>query len=201
MMRSMQALCIVAALVWSAGAARAGERGEALFAAGCFWCVESAFMDLPGVTSVVSGYTGGSKVNPSYEQVSSGATGHAESVRVLYDPAKQSYAQLLDVFWHNVDPFSAGGQFCDRGSQYRSAIFYLDEAQRRAAEASRVAVEKRLKKGKVVTEVTAASAFYPAEAHHQKFCKTSPDRYQAYRKGCRRDQRLREIWGDEAPTH
>jgi peptide-methionine (S)-S-oxide reductase len=180
--------------------ALATERGEAIFAAGCFWCSEAAFLDVPGVTSVTSGYTGGKKVNPTYEEVSSGSTGHYESVRVLFDPQRVSYAKLLDIFWHNVDPFNADGQFCDEGSQYRSAIFYFDEAQKNAAEASRQAVQKKLNK-QVVTALIAASTFYPAEAYHQKFCRTSPARYSSYRAGCGRDRRLHQVWGAEAPNH
>ncbi len=181
-------------------AAHAGEHGEAIFAAGCFWCSEAAFMDVPGVTSVTSGYTGGKKANPTYEDVSSGSPGHYESVRVVFDPMKISYAKLLDIFWHNVDPFSADGQFCDQGLQYRSAVFVLDGAQKSAAEASRTAMQRKLGK-KVATEIVAASPFYPAEAYHQKFCRTSPARYSSYRAGCGRDRRLREVWGSEAPTH
>ena len=175
---------------------RAAEKAEAIFAGGCFWCEEASFEKVVGVTEVVSGYTGGQKLDPTYEEVSAGGTGHAESVRVVYDPAKVSYAHLLEVFWHNVDPVSSGGQFCDRGSQYRSAVFYLDEAQKKAAEASKIEVEKRLKV-KVVTEITAAAKFYPAEAYHQDFYKTNPVRYTSYRLGCGRDARLHAVWGPD----
>jgi peptide-methionine (S)-S-oxide reductase len=190
-----------AAILFGATVAQAAERGEALFAGGCFWCMETAFEGVPGISAVISGYTGGFKKNPTYEEVSSGSTGHAESVRVVYDPSKISYAKLLDIFWHNVDPVSAGGQFCDRGTQYRSAIFYLDEAQHKAAEDSKKAIEasKRFKEP-IVTEITKANEFTPAEEYHQDFYKKSPLRYQSYRLGCGRDRRLKELWG-EAPHH
>jgi peptide methionine sulfoxide reductase msrA/msrB len=155
------------------------------------------FEKLPGVTSVTSGYTGGSKVNPTYEEVSSGTTGHAESIDVVYDPTKITYDRLLDVFWHNIDPVAANSQFCDHGRQYRSAIFSHDEAQRRAAEASKGRVEAELH-AKVVTEITTASAFYRAEEYHQDYYKKNPEQYHRYREGCGRDRRLREIWGDPA---
>jgi peptide-methionine (S)-S-oxide reductase len=184
------------------GAAPAGERATALFAGGCFWCEETAFEGLPGVISVTSGYTGGQTKNPTYEQVSSGGTGHAESVEVVYDPAKTSYEKLLDVFWHNVDPTQANGQFCDHGTQYRSAIFYKDEAQRKAAEESKRRVEEQARfKGKIVTQIVPASTFYPAEEYHQDFYKKNPARYQSYRQGCGRDARLKELWGDAAGGH
>lgn len=179
----------------------AAERGEAIFAGGCFWCVETAFEGLPGVRAVISGYTGGNKKDPAYEEVSSGVTGHAEAVRVIFDPAQISYAKLLEIFWRNIDPLDARGQFCDKGTQYRSGIFYLDDAQKRAAEASKAAIEasKRLP-GRIVTEITAASAFYPAEEYHQDFYKKKPERYSSYRTGCGRDRRLQELWGSDAGT-
>ncbi len=176
--------------------------GEAIFAGGCFWCEETAFEGVPGVLAVISGYTGGSKKNPSYEEVSSGSTGHAESVRVLFDPAKINYARLLDIFWHNVDPTSEGGQFCDRGTQYRSAIFYLDDAQKKAAEDSKKAIDASKKlPGPIVTEITRAAQFYAAEEYHQDFYKKNPSRYQSYRSGCGRDRRLKELWGEPATKH
>jgi methionine-S-sulfoxide reductase len=180
---------------------RAAE-ATAIFAGGCFWCEESAFEGLPGVVSVVSGYTGGHVANPTYEDVSSGRTGHTESARVTYDPAKISYAKLLDVYWHNVDPTDGDGQFCDRGSQYRPAIFYLDDAQKKEAEASKRKLEEIPKlEGKIAVQIVAAATFYPAEEYHQDFCKKKPAHYEAYRKGCRRDARLKEIWGDAAGGH
>ncbi len=183
-------------------ASPAGDRATAIFAGGCFWCEETAFEGLPGIISVTSGYTGGQTKNPTYEQVSSGGTGHAESVEVAYDPGKVSYARLLDVFWHNVDPFDAGGQFCDHGTQYRSAIFYRDESQRKAAEDSKRRLEEEARfKGKIATQIVPASTFYPAEEYHQDFYKKNPAHYHAYRQGCGRDARLKEIWGDAAGGH
>ncbi len=177
-------------------------RDTAIFAGGCFWCEETAFEGLPGVLSVTSGYTGGPATNPTYEQVSSGSTGHAESVEVAYDPAKISYERLLEVFWHNVDPLDGGGQFCDRGTQYRSAIFYKDEAQRKAAEESRRKLEEEPRfKGKIATQIVPASTFYPAEEYHQDFYKKNPIRYNSYRLGCGRDARLKAIWGEAAGGH
>jgi peptide-methionine (S)-S-oxide reductase len=172
----------------------------ATFAGGCFWSQEKAFSELPGVISVTSGYTGGQVKNPTYEQVETGSTGHAESVQIVFDPAKISYEKLLNIFWHNIIPTQADGQFCDEGWQYRSAIFYGDESQRAAAEASKKAVEAlpRFAGKKVVTQIVPASAFYPAEEYHQKFYKKNAARYQAYRTGCRRDARLKEAWGEAA---
>ena len=171
-------------------------RASAIFAGGCFWCEETAFEGVPGVISVTSGYTGGQKPNPTYEEVSSGVTGHAESVEVVYDPAKITYERLLDIFWHNVDPLQANGQFCDHGNQYRSAIFYSGDAQKTAAEASKAKLEEDARfRGKIVTQIVPASRFYPAEDYHQDFYKKNPVRYNMYRLGCGRDARLKEIWG------
>ena len=158
--------------------------------------MEGPFDSLPGVISVTSGYTGGPVSKPSYEQVSSGGTGHRESVEIIFDPTKITYAKLLDVFWHNVDPLDNSGQFCDKGPQYRSAIFYHDEAQRRLAEASKAAVEKKL--GHVYTDVLPASNFWAAEEYHQHYYKKNPVRYRFYRFNCGRDQRLRAVWGSAA---
>jgi peptide methionine sulfoxide reductase msrA/msrB len=172
---------------------------RATFAGGCFWCMEPPFDKVPGVVSTTSGYAGGRERNPTYDQVSAGATGHAEVVQVAYDPARTSFEQLVEVFWRNVDPTDAGGQFCDRGSQYRTAIFYEDEAQKRAAEASKRALEASGRLGRpVVTEVAKLEAFYPAEDYHQDFYRKSPVRYTSYRAGCGRDRRLAQLWGDEA---
>jgi peptide-methionine (S)-S-oxide reductase len=148
------------------------------------------------VISTISGYTGGTKKNPTYEEVSAGTTGHAEAVQVTYDPTKISYEKLLDVFWRNIDPLTANAQFCDSGSQYRSAIFYYDEAQKNLAEASKKRVQNRFKQP-IVTEIVAATEFYPAEDYHQDYYKKNPIRYKIYRYGCGRDQRLRELWPDE----
>jgi peptide-methionine (S)-S-oxide reductase len=180
-------------------AARAAEE-IAIFAGGCFWCMEPPFESLAGVKSVTSGYTGGTKQDPSYEEVSAGGTGHAEAVQVVFDPARVSYEKLLDVFWHNIDPTVAGRQFCDVGDSYRSAIFVRDAAQRRAAEASLAAVQAQLGVP-VKTQIADASAFYPAEGYHQDYAKKNPVRYRYYRWGCGRDARLAEIWGKDAPAH
>lgn len=177
----------------------AGEKtAVAIFAGGCFWCMEGPFDALPGVISTTSGYTGGTVANPTYHQVSSGATGHAEAVKVVYDPAKVTYDKLLNVFWHNVDPFAKDRQFCDSGSQYRSAIFFMDEAQHAAAISSLKAVQARFPNQRVRTEVVQAGAFYPAEDYHQDFYIKNPTKYKFYRWNCGRDQRLKEIWGNDA---
>jgi len=168
---------------------------RALFAGGCFWCMESPYTSLPGVLSVTSGYTGGQVKNPTYEMVSLGATGHAESVQILYDPQRISYERLLEVFWHNIDPFAKNSQFCDYGSQYRTAVFYANDEEKRLAEESKGRVEKRFGQP-AFTEIVAASAFYPAEEYHQGFCRKNPGRYQSYRLGCGRDRRLKELWGE-----
>jgi peptide-methionine (S)-S-oxide reductase len=193
------ALAALTLLLSLSSAAHAAEQ-IALFAGGCFWCMEPPFEALPGVVSVTSGYTGGTKPDPSYEEVSAGGTGHAESVQVVFDPERVSYEKLLDVYWHNIDPTVADRQFCDVGSQYRSAIFVRDAEQRRAAEASRDAVEKKLGVP-VKTQIVAAGAFYPAEGYHQDYAKKNPVRYRYYRWGCGRDARLAEIWGADAPAH
>lgn len=165
----------------------------ATFAGGCFWCMQPPFDHLDGVISTTAGYAGGHTKNPTYEEVSAGGTGHAESVRVLYDPSKVSYERLLDVFWHNVDPLTANRQFCDTGTQYRTVIFYHDEAERRRAEESKRALE-RAHGWRIVTEIVPAGEFYPAEEYHQSYYKKNPLRYKFYRSGCGRDKRLREVW-------
>ena len=193
--------CLVLSLAtFTALGSVAGAKQEtATFAGGCFWCMEAPFDVLPGVISVTSGYTGGQKKNPTYEEVSAGGTGHAESVQVVYDPARISYGKLLDVFWHNIDPTVKDRQFCDVGSQYRSAIFFHNEEQRRLAVKSKEELEKNKPfKGQVVTEITAASTFYPAEEYHQHYYKKNPLRYKYYRTGCGRDRRLKELWGPAA---
>jgi len=168
----------------------------ATFAGGCFWCMEPPFDKLEGVISTTSGYTGGAKRNPTYREVSSGGTGHTEAVQVVYDPAKVSYEKLLQVFWVNVDPTDAGGQFCDRGSQYRTGIFVHDATQRKLAEASKAALEKSKPfKEPVVTEIVPAGEFWAAEDYHQDYYKKNPLRYKYYRNGCGRDQRLQALWG------
>jgi peptide-methionine (S)-S-oxide reductase len=169
---------------------------KATFAGGCFWCMEPPFDKLEGVVSTTSGYTGGTKANPTYEEVSSGRTGHAESVEVLYDPKKVSYEKLLDTFWHNIDPTVRDRQFCDVGTQYRTAIFVHNDEQRRLAERSKAELEKSKPfRQPIVTPVVQAGEFYPAEAYHQDFYKKNPIRYKFYRDGCGRDARLKELWG------
>ena len=172
---------------------------KATFAGGCFWCVEEAFDAVAGVTATTSGYTGGVVENPTYEQVSDGRTGHAEAVEIVFDPAKVSYPRLLEVFWRNVDPLAVDRQFCDVGRQYRSAIFYHDEAQRSAAEASRrTIVDSKRFDRPVATEIEKAGTFYPAEEYHQDYYKKNPVRYKYYKWNCGRAQRLEELWGPAA---
>ena len=179
--------------------AQAAQLQKATFAGGCFWCMEHPFDELPGVISVTSGYTGGHLKNPSYEQVSAGGTGHAESVQIVYDPAKIGYDKLLDRYWHNVDPSVKDRQFCDVGNQYRSAIFYHNEEQHRLAVQSKKALEQsRRFPGPLYTEIVPASEFYPAEEYHQHYYKKNPIRYRYYRNGCGRDKRLKELWGESA---
>ena len=169
---------------------------KATFAGGCFWCMEEAYEAVPGVISAISGYMGGKTRNPTYEQVSTGRTGHAEVVQVDYDPAKVSYAKLLEVFWRNIDPTQRDGLFCDHGSQYRSAIFYGSAEQKKLAEASRAALEKNKPfKGEIATELAAAGEFYRAEEYHQDYYKKNPARYKLYKTGCGREARLQALWG------
>jgi len=172
---------------------------KATFAGGCFWCMEHPFDEIPGVVSVTSGYTGGHKKNPTYEEVSAGGSGHAESVQIVYDPSKVTYERLLNVFWHNIDPTAKDRQFCDSGYQYRSAIFYHNDKQHRLALQSKALLEKnKTFKEPVVTEVVQATEFYPAEDYHQHYYKKNPIRYKYYRSGCGRDQKLKELWGNAA---
>ena len=174
-------------------------RRTAVFAGGCFWCMEGPFDALDGVISTTSGYTGGTKKDPTYQEVSAGRTGHTEAVQIVYDPAKVTYEKLLDVFWHNIDPTVKDRQFCDSGSQYRSGIFVVDDAQKKAADASKAALDKSKPfKAAIVTEITAASTFYAAEDYHQDYYLKNPVRYRFYRQGCGRDARLKELWGDKA---
>src|SRR5229473_270799 len=166
----------------------------AIFAGGCFWCVEADFDKVAGVVSTTSGYTGGKVANPTYYDVGRGGTGHAEGVEIVYDPAKVSYEMLLDVFWHNIDPLAKNRQFCDRGDQYRTAIFYHGEEQRALAQASKAKVEARFEQP-VATQIVAAGAFYKAEDYHQDYYLKNPVRYKFYRYNCGRDARLEELWG------
>jgi peptide-methionine (S)-S-oxide reductase len=183
------------------GTAMKDGHSLATFAGGCFWCMEPPYDKLDGVLATTSGYTGGDKADPTYQEVSAGGTGHAEAVQVTYDPAKVSYEQLIEVFWRNVDPLDAGGQFCDRGDQYRTAIFVHGEEQRRLAEASKQAlVDSKRFAQPIVTEIEEAGPFYPAEDYHQDYYEKNPLRYKFYRWNCGRDQRLAQVWG-EPPTH
>jgi peptide methionine sulfoxide reductase msrA/msrB len=168
---------------------------QATFAGGCFWCMEPPFAQLEGVSGVTSGYTGGDKANPSYEEVSMGRTGHAEAIQIQYDPKKISYGQLLEVFWQQIDPTDAGGQFADRGSQYRTGIFYHDAEQQRLAEASKQNLQKSGRfKGNIATEIVPAGKFYPAEDYHQDYSEKNPVRYKVYKMGSGREQYLKEKW-------
>jgi peptide-methionine (S)-S-oxide reductase len=174
-----------------------GNYEVATFAGGCFWCMQPPFDKIEGVVSTTAGYTGGNQKDPTDKQVSAGATGHAESVQVLYDPKIVSYARLLEVFWHNIDPTVENRQFCDVGSQYRTAIFYHNEEQKRLAEESKAALERSKPfKGPIVTMIVPATVFYPAEEYHQEFYKKNPVRYEYYRFTCGRDFRLKELWGE-----
>jgi len=172
------------------------ETAKATLAGGCFWSVERFFDKVDGVLATVSGFTGGTKKNPTYNEVVTGNTGHAESVQVTYDPKKVSYEKLLDAFWHNIDPLTPNGQFCDFGSQYRTAIFYNDETQKRLAEKSKADLQGRFKEP-IVTQILSASEFYPAEDSHQDFHVKNPIRYESYRMACGRDRQLAKIWGSQ----
>lgn len=170
------------------------ETATAIFAMGCFWCAEADFEKVDGVIDVVSGYTGGRLLNPTYEQVSAGGTGHYEAVRVTYDPAKVKYSDLLSVFWKNVDPFDTAGQFCDKGESYRAALFPGSAPERKAAFASRDYLVGFFKRD-LATKIETRAAFYPAEGYHQDYYKKNPIRYRYYRSRCGRDDRLAEVWG------
>lgn len=176
----------------------AASTEKAIVAGGCFWCTESDMEKIPGVISAVSGYIGGTVARPSYEQVSSGRTGHTEAVEVTFDPAKISYAQLIEKFWPTIDPTVRNQQFCDHGPQYRSGIYPLDEAQMRIAEASKAALVKSGRVPNVYTEIVRAGTFWPAEGYHQDYYKTNALKYKYYRYGCGRDARLEQIWGGKA---
>jgi peptide-methionine (S)-S-oxide reductase len=197
---AVSALLIFLAIPAMARAEGAATDGlaVAVFAGGCFWCMEPPFDALEGVVSTTSGYIGGHLANPRYEQVAGGGTGHSEAVKVVFRPDRVGYEALLEVFWRNIDPLDDGGQFCDRGDQYRAAIFYSNEEQRQIAEQSR----ERLKQAQrftepIVTAVVPATEFYPAEDYHQDYYQKNPLRYKFYRYGCGRDARLRELWGSD----
>jgi peptide methionine sulfoxide reductase msrA/msrB len=174
-----------------------GAQKIAIFAGGCFWSMQKAFDGVPGVVEVTAGYAGGSEANPDYETVETGKTGYAESVQVIYEPARISYDGLLDIYWHHIDPTTVNRAFCDTGPQYRSIIFYRDSDQQRAAETSKEALDRSHRfKTPVVTEIQRATKFYPAEEYHQQFYKKNPERYQAYVIGCGREERIKELWGE-----
>jgi peptide-methionine (S)-S-oxide reductase len=177
---------------------RPSGAATAVFAGGCFWCIEADFEKLPGVFDAESGYAGGTQKNPTYEQVSAGGTGHTEVVRVYYDPKKVSYQTLVDYFWRHIDPTVKDRQFCDGGSQYRSAILYQNDSEKIAAEASKAALEKSGRFGKIYTEIIPVGTFYSAEDYHQDYYKKNPIRYKYYRTACGRDARVKELWGKDA---
>lgn len=197
MTRRLLAVTAALLLATAIGGAQAQDPKTAIFAGGSFWCVESDFDKVPGVVRTVSGYTGGTAPNPTYERVSAGGTGHREAVRITYDPSQVGYAELLIAFWRSVDPTDPDGQFCDRGESYRTAIFVGDDEQRRLAEASMRAAEEALGTT-VVTPIEAAGPFFPAEEYHQEFYEKSPVRYRYYRWICGRDRRVEELWGEQA---
>jgi peptide-methionine (S)-S-oxide reductase len=191
--KTLIAACLLAAGL--TGAAAQDKTAKAIFAGGCFWCVEADFDKVPGVISTTSGYINGTVKNPSYKQVSAGGTGHAEAVEIVYDPAKVSFAKLLDVFWRNIDPLVKDKQFCDSGDMYRSGVFYLDDEQRKLAEETKKKVAAKFAPRMVYTEITKADTFYKAEDYHQDYYKKNEARYNFYRWNCGRDQRLEQLWG------
>ena len=202
-MTRLSALLIVCGLLPGAAgmAGQAPATEEATLAGGCFWCLEEALEKIPGVISATSGYTGGTLKDPTYEQVSSGRTGHTEAVRITFDPSRVTYSQILDLFWRNIDPLDAAGQFCDRGSQYRAGIFVHDENQRRAAESSSQTIIASLRgpvsgaPPTIVTEIVSAGPFYVAEEYHQDYYKKNPFQYRFYKFSCGRERRLEQVWG------
>ncbi len=196
------AAAVVVAMCAGFSGAGSAATATATFAGGCFWCTESDFEKVPGVIAAVSGYIGGSKPDPTYEEVSSGATGHAEAVEIVFDPARVSYQRLLYVYWRSVDPTVKDRQFCDEGPQYRTAIFTHDETQKKLADASKAEIEKSGRiKNPIQTQIVTAGIFYPAEDYHQDYYKKNPLRYRYYRYACGREARLQEIWGNEAGAH
>jgi peptide-methionine (S)-S-oxide reductase len=194
--RTFVAACLLVAATAGASA-QAPKTETAIFAGGCFWCTEADFDKVAGVISTTSGYIGGSVANPTYHQVSSGTTGHAEAVKVVYDPGKVTYAKLLDVFWRSIDPLVKDRQFCDSGDQYRTAIFYLDDEQKKLAEETKKTVEQKFAPRAVYTQIVKAGAFYDAEDYHQDYYKKNEARYKFYRWNCGRDQRLEQLWGKQ----
>jgi peptide-methionine (S)-S-oxide reductase len=195
-LKSIFSVAVLGLALLTSVTANAQTTAKALFAGGCFWCVESDFDKIPGVLSTTSGYSGGKTANPTYEQVSSHTTGHAEVVEVLYDPSKVSYQRLVEYFWHTIDPTVKDQQFCDHGTPYRSAIFAQNAEQLKVAQESRAALEKSKPfKEAIVTEIALASPFYPAEEYHQDYYKKNPLRYKYYRSSCGRDARVQQLWG------
>lgn len=188
---------ILAALLLAAPVAEAENLQTTVLAGGCFWCVESDFDQVPGVTETISGYAGGTTEGPTYKQVVSGGTGHAEVVQITYDADIIEYSELLRIFWRTIDPTDAGGQFCDRGASYRSAVFVASVEEQALAAASKAEAEAALGQD-IVTEISTITAFYPAESYHQDYYKKNPIRYKTYRRGCRRDATVEAVWGDEA---
>src|SRR5215831_7871426 len=198
MVRALLSLVLTLAVACGAAAQTARQptnQAVATFAGGCFWCTEADFDKVSGVLSTTSGYIGGTVANPTYQQVSAGGTGHAEAVEIVYDPAKVTYAKLLDVFWHNVDPLVKDRQFCDSGDQYRTAIFYVDDEQRKLAEETKKTVEAKFAPRTVYTQIVKAGPFTKAEEYHQDYYKKNEARYKFYRWNCGRDQRLEQLWG------
>ncbi|MBW2451136.1 MAG: peptide-methionine (S)-S-oxide reductase MsrA [Deltaproteobacteria bacterium] len=200
--RQVLVLCILCIPLLAVGSQETethkANSSVATFAGGCFWCMEPPFDKLDGIEATISGYMGGHTDNPTYEEVSSGTTGHAEVIQVRYDPNQISYQELLDVFWRNIDPTDGGGQFVDRGSQYRTAIFYHNSSQKRLAEASRKALAASGRfSAPIVTEINAAGRFYPAEDYHQDYYQKSPIRYKLYRYNSGRDQFLKTVWDSD----
>lgn len=195
MHQSSQAIILFVSMLLHTMAPALAETQTAIFAGGCFWCVEAAFEEVDGVESAISGFTGGTLPDPTYD---GNHEGHYEAVAVTFDPNIVSYAKLLDRFWKNIDPFDANGQFCDRGHSYQSAIFVVDESQRQLATESKQHIQSLFEDTTVVTEILPAGRFYPVKEYHQDYYRKNPLRYRFYRAGCRRDHRLEEIWGDQA---
>ncbi|TDR56228.1 peptide-methionine (S)-S-oxide reductase [Halomonas ventosae] len=195
--RHLALLALPTAMALSGTSQADGESASAVFAGGCFWCMEEAYDKVEGVRATISGYSGGHTEDPTYNQVTAGGTGHAEVVKVDYDPDQVDYETLLHVFWRNIDPFAVDRQFCDQGASYRSAIFPMDAEQRALAEASRDAVAERFDQP-IATEINDFEAFYPAEAYHQDYYLENPVRYRFYKSACGRVERLEEVWGEEA---
>jgi peptide-methionine (S)-S-oxide reductase len=196
--RILLAACLLA--VSTLGASAQDKAAKAIFAGGCFWCVEADFDKVPGVISTTSGYLNGKTKNPTYKDVSAGGTGHVEAVEIVYDPAKVNYAKLLDVFWRNIDPLVKDRQFCDSGDMYRTGIYYLDDEQKKLADETKKAVQAKFAPRTVYTEIVKADTFYKAEDYHQDYYEKNPFRYQAYRFNCGRDRRLQELWGKSDKT-